>query len=1008
MVQVVHQDPIRTSKVKDAQTAEILEKMQAQSKEEDTAGQARSIGLPYIDLSVFPVDEEAAFLVPEDVARAKHLVIFHKKERTFLFASSTPKEPATAEFIKQFTEERNAPYELYFVSETSLEHAWSLYAHKTTLIDRLNLVRVSLQDADLEKFEKDFADLISLHSGHPMNTSRAMEIVLAGARKLSASDIHLEPEEKVVRLRYRIDGVLQEIGNLPPEIYHLMLSRIKMIGKMRLNVRKEAQDGHFFIDIDSGRIDIRVNSIPGKYGESINMRLLSGDDIDTDIDSLGFQGLAHDIVMRGVEKPDGMILNTGPTGSGKTTTLYTLLHHINKPGTKIITVEDPIEYSLPGIVQTEVSKDKSYTFATALRAVVRQDPDVILVGEIRDNETADISVNAALTGHLVLSTLHSNGAAASIPRLIELGVRPSLIASSINLMIAQRLVRVLCKECKVPYKPAKETIDSITKFITILSPKAKIAMPKNMDTLWKPVGCPACNLSGYRGRKGIFELFTMTPEIVKIINDLGTEQEILKAALEGGMITMTQDGILKALNGLTTIEEVLRVTDQGDLLQSIYADLMPNELSRAAFVTGQAFDDALANSTSLPAFGEFVKNMAAEDRLQALFAAAAAMKAGDIHIEPTGEAFEVRFRLDGILKTVATLPINEYPGFLSQIKLLAGLKSGERAGITDGRFSIQFEKPEQIGGNAKIDIRLSIILGGFGETVVLRLLSQSATKLDLESLTIRPQNLTRILSAIERPSGMILNTGPTGSGKTTTLYSILARINRPEIKIITVEDPIEYQMPGLLQTQVNKEEGYTFSTALRSLLRQNPDIMMIGEIRDDETAQIAVQAASTGHLVLSTLHTNSASGTIHRLLKMGVSGDDLADASNLFIAQRLVRRLCPECAEKTEPTAEEKATIEKVLATIAPTAGVTTPEITIHREKGCPACKGTGYNGQMILSEALSVDQDIKDLIVARAQAHEIENKAVEKGMLTMLHDGILAVLEGRTTLEEIKRVTEI
>jgi type II secretory ATPase GspE/PulE/Tfp pilus assembly ATPase PilB-like protein len=409
----------------------------------------------------------------------------------------------------------------------------------------------------------------------------------------------------------------------------------------------------------------------------------------------------------------GLFLVTGATGSGKTTTLYTLLHHINKPGTKIITVEDPIEYSLPGIVQTEVSKDKSYTFATALRAVVRQDPDVILVGEIRDNETADISVNAALTGHLVLSTLHSNGAAASIPRLIELGVRPSLIASSINLLIAQRLVRVLCKECKVPYKPAKETIDSITKFITILSPKAKIALPKNMDTLWKPVGCPACNLTGYRGRKGIFELFTMTPEIVKIINDLGTEQEILKAALEGGMITMTQDGILKALNGLTTIEEVLRVTDQGDLLQSIYAELMPNELSRAAFVTAQAFDAALTNSSSLETFGTYVTGIAAEDRLQALFAAAAAMKAGDIHIEPTGETFEVRFRLDGILKTVATLPINEYPGFLSQIKLLAGLKSGERAGITDGRFSIQFEKPEQVGGNAKIDIRLSIILGGF-------------------------------------------------------------------------------------------------------------------------------------------------------------------------------------------------------------------------------------------------------------------------------------------------------
>ena len=235
-----------------------------------------------------------------------------------------------------------------------------------------------------------------------------MEIILAGARKLNGSDIHLEPEEDSSGLRYRIDGVLQEIGKLPQELYRLLISRIKMISKMRLNIRKEAQDGHFFVDLDGKRIDVRVSSIPGKHGENINMRLLSGDDVIVDVGALGLRGLAYDEVMKQVVKPNGLILNTGPTGSGKTTTLYTLLNHINQPDMKVITVEDPIEYTIPGIVQTEISKNKAYTFATALRAIVRQDPDVILVGEIRDDETADITVNAALTGHLVFSTIHAN------------------------------------------------------------------------------------------------------------------------------------------------------------------------------------------------------------------------------------------------------------------------------------------------------------------------------------------------------------------------------------------------------------------------------------------------------------------------------------------------------------------------------------------------------------------------------------------------------------------------
>ena len=1008
MVQVIHKDAADIGNlIKDEQTKIALEKMEGESIEQAASRLAAASGLPYIDLHLFPLDPENVMLIPEDEAHANGLTLFYKKDAAVRFALLDPKSPQTNEYITKKASDEGWQMEVYVTSRPSLEHAWHNYK-KRTLIDNLDLVRVSLGGQDVERFEKNFGELIALKENHGVSTSRAMEIILAGAEKLRTSDIHIEAEESRVRLRYRIDGVLQDIGFLPKEMYQLLTSRIKMIGKMRINIRNEAQDGHFFIELDGKRIDVRVSSIPGKFGESINMRLLSSGDVIGEVDNIGLRGLAYEEVLRQIEKSSGMILNTGPTGSGKTTTLYTLLNRINKPGVKIITVEDPIEYSLPGIVQTEVSKDETYTFATALRAIVRQDPDVVLIGEIRDGETADIAVNAALTGHLVFSTLHTNSAPASIPRLIELGVKPSLIGSALNVLIGQRLVRKICDKCKVPYDLANETADSIIKLITIISPKAKVKLPTNVTTLWQAPGCVACHFTGFYGRIGIFEVLTLTPEITELINNMGTEEEIFKAALENGMVTMTQDGILKAIDGITTLDEVWRVADQTDILRSIYSQLMSNELSRASFISETLYNETQSHITTISAFGPYLLSINPQLRLPTVFAAAVALHAGDIHIEPQGENFTIRFRIDGILQTVAAFPLNEYPSFLGEIKVLGGLKTSERAGITDGRFSITLEKPLTAGSN-KIDIRLSIILGGFGETVVLRLLNQSATKLDLATLGLRAQNLTKIIAATEKPNGLILNTGPTGSGKTTTLYGILARLNTPAVKIITVEDPIEYQMPGLLQTQVNEKEGYTFATALRSLLRQNPDVMMIGEIRDDETAQIAVQAASTGHLVLSTLHANSAAGTVSRLLKMGISGDDLANATSLIFSQRLVRKLCQVCKEQTAPTKEERAIIDTVLATLSKKAEVLVENSSVMwKAHGCKQCNGTGYNKQLILSETMPMDIEIQSLIARGALVSEIETQAVENGMITIMQDGILCVLEGQTTLDEVKRVTNL
>lgn len=1004
MVKVVRENVASHSENEEEAQA-ILKKMRDVSIEEQASLLASRNGLPYIDLHIFPINTEDVILIPEAEAKKFGVAVFNKKNNAVRVALLDPANQETERYLADLASKLGWQVERYVVSAPSLERAWKQYS-KRNFLDNLDLVRVSLGEGDLEKFEKDFGELITLKENPALNTSRAMEIILAGARKLRASDVHLEPEEETVRLRYRIDGVLQEIGKLPQELYRLVLSRIKMIAKMRLNVRKEAQDGHFFVDLEDQRVDVRVSSIPGKYGENINMRLLSGKDIIVEITDLGLRGLAYEEVLKQIAKPNGLILNTGPTGSGKTTTLYTLINRINQPDMKVIAVEDPIEYTIPGIVQTEVSKNKDYTFATALRAIVRQDPDVILVGEIRDDETADITVNAALTGHLVFSTLHANSAAASVPRFIELGIKPSLISAALNALIGQRLVRKLCPHCKVSYEPARETISSILRLITTISPKAKISLPKSVTSLFKAVGCPQCHFTGYHGRIGIFEVLTMTQEIVEIINNLGTEQEILHAALEGGMVTMTQDGILKALEGITTLDEVWRVADQTESLQNIYVKLMPSELSRSTHISESLIGDVRKEVASLENFAAYAASVDSELRLPAIFAGALLMHAGDIHIEPTGDSVEIRFRIDGILQPVARFPLATYQTLIAEIKLAAGLKSGERSGTTDGRFSLTLEKPLEKNVNT-VDVRLSIILGGFGETIVMRLLNRSTVQLDLDDLHIRKQNLKNIITAINKPSGIILNAGPTGSGKTTTLYSILSRLNTPEVKIISVEDPIEYQLPGILQTQVKESEGYTFATALRSLLRQNPDILMIGEIRDEETAEIAVQAASTGHLVLSTLHSNSAAGVVSRLTAMGVSNDDLANAANLFIAQRLVRKICPQCKEAAVPTAAEKEIITKVLQSL-PEKKMRPKEMRLARGKGCTACSGTGFAGQMVISETLLVGKEIAELIAHGALTSEIEAKAVALGMLTLIQDGILAALDGETTLAEIQRVTDL
>lgn len=1007
MVKTSKKSAIRESD-RGLETQRLLKKMKKLSEEDQASALAKKYNLPYIDLELLPIDAETVKLLPEKKSLRFKIAAFQKAGKKVKIAITNPGDQKVFNYLKELHEEKGWVFSYFTISNSSFEKAFKKYK-ETTFLENLDLYHMSLEGEDLKSFEQKFGDLLKLKQRiKEISTTEIIGTIMAGSIKMKASDVHLEPQENQFRLRYRIDGVLQDIGIFPLDVYSSILSRIKMMGKMKINIRDIAQDGHFSIDVEKKRVDIRVSIIPGNYGESVVMRLLNQSDIALSVEDLGLTGLAHENVQKQTAKSSGMILTTGPTGSGKTTTLYALINKLNSPNVKIITIEDPIEYEIKGVSQTQVSKNKDYTFAKGLRAIVRQDPDIVLVGEIRDDETADIAANAALTGHLVLSSVHANNASASIPRLMELGIKPSLLPPAINAFVAQRLVRCLCPHCKKKYKPAKETMESLKKLLAIISPKSKVEIPKNISELYRPVGCSKCHNLGYKGRIGIFEVLTIDETIEKLILEMAGESEIAQAALEKGMITMTQDGILKALEGTTSIEEVWRVTGQSEFLEEIYEKLMEQSLSRSILIPEKEMETVSKSAASIEKLSELIRQANQRDVLKIAFAGALLLEAGDIHIEPGESDVKIRFRIDGILQTVGSVPLNEYPTLLGGIKTLSGFKMQTREGVKDSRFSVTLEKSFKNITETKIGVRVSIILGGYGETVVMRLLNKSAVALDMDKLGIREQNLEKIKEQIKKPSGIILNTGPTGSGKTTTLYSLLKELNNPEVKIITVEDPIEYQLEGILQTQVSDKDSYSFSTALRSLLRQNPDIMMVGEIRDEETAKTATQASLTGHLILSTLHTNDSAGSIQRLINMGVRPDDLAVAVNAFMAQRLVRRLC-DCKKKVKPAKEEKERIAETLKTISPKSGIAVKKYAsidyIYKPGGCSKCNNIGYHGRTTVSEVLVVDKDIEELISQNALSSRAKEKAIENGMLTMAQDGILKVLEGETTLEEVERV---
>ena len=484
--------------------------------------------------------------------------------RKLSIAVRDPSLPKLAEVLENLKGKGLEP-DLFMASTASLEKAWALYKELSFASEtKSGSLEISSDEIEaIVKEAKDLATVVSILANtvslkKSYRVSRILETAIAGALAVGASDIHIEPEETYVRLRYRLDGVLSEIIRFDTDTYNLLLSRIKLLSGMKLNLKKQSQDGRFSIHVNSSDIEMRVSVLPGAYNESIVMRILDPKSISVPLESLGIPPKLLAILLKEIDKPNGMILTTGPTGSGKTTTLYAFLKKSYNPGVKIITIEDPVEYHLPGITQTQVN-DKGYTFLEGLRAAVRQDPDIIMVGEIRDDETADIAINSALTGHLVFSTLHTNSAAGAFPRLIDLHVNPKVITSALTISMAQRLLRRLCPFCKKETLIEGETKKEIDQIIAAIEDTSQI--PENRTRMWVAGGCPKCNNTGYKGRIGIYEAIKIDEKIENAVEANPSEREIVAAARGQGIMNMEQDGVVKILQGITDLDELKRVVE---------------------------------------------------------------------------------------------------------------------------------------------------------------------------------------------------------------------------------------------------------------------------------------------------------------------------------------------------------------------------------------------------------------------------------------------------------------
>jgi len=520
---------------------------------------AKFYNLELVNLKNENIRKDILFLIPEPIAQTHEIIAFNRNEKGICVATTDPTDLQTIEFLKKKLE---AELIIYLAAPNSIKYALKQY-HQSLEAEFENINKGNETD---EKVGKDLKEL-----AQDLPVVRIVDTLLEYAIFEDASDIHIEPTEKDVIIRYRVDGILKDVMILPKTVQSGLVARIKILSNLKLDEHRLPQDGRFKISSPQYKVAFRVSIIPVFDGEKVVLRLLNESQKKLDLTDLGLQPKPFEIVKSNIEKPHGMILVTGPTGSGKTTTLYTIMNVLNKPEVNISTIEDPIEYRMPRINQSQVNPKIDFSFVNGLRSLLRQDPNIIMVGEIRDKETADIAINAAMTGHLVLSTLHTNDVATTPQRLLNMKVQPFLVATTINIIIAQRLVRKICKHCMISYNLDKKIVDQLKQHFDLegikdfLIAEGMISKQKSSFEailFYKGKGCKQCGQTGYKGRTGIYEVLEVNSKVSELIARQATPEEVHRQSKEDKMLTLTQDGFLKALKGQTTIEEVLRVTQE--------------------------------------------------------------------------------------------------------------------------------------------------------------------------------------------------------------------------------------------------------------------------------------------------------------------------------------------------------------------------------------------------------------------------------------------------------------
>jgi type IV pilus assembly protein PilB len=594
-----------------AETNELIEKANKEGKNviqvlretghllpDDLAlGLSEFYNLSYVKLKSLDLKIEIVSRLPEDISKKYNLIVLDVSgDNLYKIAISRPEDPAVAEIISFLKQKNNIDTELYIASETDIQDAFKVYQDKKSPLVK-NLVKNPFSEPEKKQEEKAISDtentsiaqpqviqkseeelqkdvgdiIIDQLVNDPINnvedlkkitdTGAAPNILAAlvkYASGLGASDIHIEPYEKVLKIRFRIDGVLRNIIDININLHPSIIARIKISSHLKIDEQRIPQDGRFDVKFGEKKIDIRVSTLPTNQGEKVVLRLLDKSKGIITVEELGLTDRGLKLLQKNIAKPYGMILATGPTGSGKTTTLYAILQKLNNPQVNIVTLEDPIEYQLEGVNHCQVRTDIGFDFANGLRSILRQDPNIIMVGEIRDKETAEMSIHAALTGHLLLSTLHTNNASGALPRLVDMGIEPFLISSTLNLVMAQRLVRTICPKCRQATEVSQELLTQLSEEIKGLPEEFQKKLNGKI-TFYKGKGCSECS-EGYKGRIALFEVLEMDQKIQEAVLRKASAEEIESIAVKNGMLTLRQDGLIKALSGITTIDEVLRTS----------------------------------------------------------------------------------------------------------------------------------------------------------------------------------------------------------------------------------------------------------------------------------------------------------------------------------------------------------------------------------------------------------------------------------------------------------------